>query len=184
MTAYNAQAHDFTLAQVELGPEVWVLELGFGGGALAQKIVEHASQASVRGVDLSDTMIRQAKRRNAAAIREGRVEFRYGGVSSLPYEDQSFDKALSVHSIYFWPEPESDLKEVLRVLKPGGSVAITVDPSEPMAPVQSGASHHIRWEGATLLTLLEVAGFVQTRIVASEGDRLICGLGRKPDACN
>jgi hypothetical protein len=42
MTAYNAQAHDFTLAQVDLGPEDWGLEVGFGGGALAQKVLERA----------------------------------------------------------------------------------------------------------------------------------------------
>jgi ubiquinone/menaquinone biosynthesis C-methylase UbiE len=82
-------------------------------------------------------MVRQARKRNAATVHEGRVEFRYGGVSSLPYEDESFDEALSVHSIYFWHESESDLKEVLRVLKPGGLVAVTVDPSESMAPLHS-----------------------------------------------
>lgn len=181
MTAYNAQAHDFTLAQMNLEPEDRVLEIGFGGGALVQKVIEHAPRTTVRGVDLSETMIRQARKRNAAAIREGRVELRYGGVSALPYEDESFDKALSVHSIYFWPEPVSDLKEVLRVLEPGGLILVTLDPSELVSPAHSGGTGYLRWDGEALLALIETAGFVRTGIVNSEGNRLICGLGRKPN---
>ena len=101
MTAHNAPAHDLALSRAELGPGDRVLEVGFGGGALAEKALLTMPGVTVRGVDASEVMVRQANARNAGAVREGRAELRLGGVSSLPYSDESFEKALSVHSIYF-----------------------------------------------------------------------------------
>jgi ubiquinone/menaquinone biosynthesis C-methylase UbiE len=51
-------------------------------------------------------------------------------VSTLPFEDNRFDKAFSIHSIYFWEQPKNVLKEINRVLKPTGKIVLTVLPKE------------------------------------------------------
>jgi ubiquinone/menaquinone biosynthesis C-methylase UbiE len=70
--------------------------------------------------------VRQATRRNRAAIGQGRVELRPGTVSDLPYPDAHFTKACAVHSLYFWPSVEGGLREVHRVLAPGGLLVLAV----------------------------------------------------------
>ena len=132
MTASNALAHDLTLAHSRVAPDERILEVGFGGGALVEKVLASAPGVEVCGVDASEVMVRMARDRLGEAIREGRVELKLGDVSSLPYPDGSFEKALSVHSIYFWEDPVVGLREVQRVLVPGGLLVATVEPTKPL----------------------------------------------------
>jgi SAM-dependent methyltransferase len=85
-----------------------------------------ADQGLVAGIDPSVVMLRQARRRNHSAIKVGRVELRRASASDLPFPDQSFDKACAVHSIYFWPSLHDGLRELLRVLVPGGRLVLAV----------------------------------------------------------
>jgi SAM-dependent methyltransferase len=47
-------------------------------------------------------------------------------VSALPYQDTAFDKVFSVNAFQFWPEPQTDLAEIRRTMKPNGLIAITI----------------------------------------------------------
>lgn len=76
----------------------------------------------VAGIDLSREMVEQACIRNAPAIREGRVDLRYGSVASLPFRDGGFDKALAINSMQLWPDASAGLLEMRRVLKPGAGL--------------------------------------------------------------
>ena len=105
--------------------------MGFGPGALIQALAARATEGFVAGVDLSTVMLQQASRRNAEAIREGRVRLQLGSALALPFEDASFDKALSANSLPFWPDQEAGVKEMQRVLKPGGVIAIILQPAGP-----------------------------------------------------
>jgi ubiquinone/menaquinone biosynthesis C-methylase UbiE len=57
-------------------------------------------------------------------IKMGRVEVRHGSVSCLPFSDNMFGLVTAVDSHYYWPDLAADMREVLRVLKPGGQMMI------------------------------------------------------------
>lgn len=99
-----------------------VLEVGFGPGVSIAAL--SAKAAHVAGVDISDVMLEQARARNAQAIAAGRVELHQGSADRLPFADNSFDKALSINSIPIWPDPAAGLREIYRVLKPRGRLAL------------------------------------------------------------
>jgi ubiquinone/menaquinone biosynthesis C-methylase UbiE len=122
---YDAQ---WTISLLDIRPNHRLLEIGFGPGVSTQMASEKASKGFVAGIDHSWTMVQSASQRNADAIQSGRMELKEGDVTSLPYPDQSFDIAYSLHSIYFWQNPVNCLKEIKRVLKPGGLLAITIQP--------------------------------------------------------
>ena len=126
MARLNDEMNRLVIEQLALRPEDSVLEIGSGPGRALALAAARAAKGLVAGVDISEVMVAQARRRNRAAIREGRVELRQAGVSALPYADARFDKALAINSYYFWPQPESDLREVRRVLSPGGTLALGV----------------------------------------------------------
>ena len=180
MTSSNAPAHDLTLANAAIEADDRVLEVGFGGGALAEKTLAAAPGITVSGVDASEVMVRMANDRLDNAIRERRADLKLGDVSSLPYTGESFDKALSVHSIYFWADPTLDLGEVQRVLVPGGLFVVTIDPTEPMQEMVAKGAGYDRWSEEALLTILERSGLVE---IGSDFDarlELVCAWGRKP----
>ena len=71
-------------------------------------------------------MVRQALARNRKTLRAGRVALFLATVSRLPFEEASIDRACAVNSFQFWPAPAADLRELRRVLKPGGLIALTL----------------------------------------------------------
>ena len=120
----------WTISLLNIQPESRVLEIGFGPGVSTQYASEKASKGFVVGIDHSETMVQAARKRNAKAIEAGRMELRQGDVASIADPDESFDTVFSIHSIYFWPKPVDCLKELKRVLKPGGLLAITIKPKD------------------------------------------------------
>jgi ubiquinone/menaquinone biosynthesis C-methylase UbiE len=130
-----------------------VLEIGFGPGVAIQMLAARA--AYVAGVDPSAEMLRQATRRNAAAISDGRVELRRCSADDMPFVDGNFDKALAINSMQLWPDKLAGLREVSRVLRHDGQIAMAFT-------AYSGQQR----EGVA--ELIAEAGFSDCRVVETE----------------
>src|ERR1700731_311741 len=108
----NRQRNRWAVSLLDVQPADHVLEIGFGPG-LAVAELARAGAGHVYGVDHSDVMLRQASRRNAAAIRGGRVTLIKGPVDQLPPAlDGPFDAIVAVNSLGFWPAPAERLTEL------------------------------------------------------------------------
>lgn len=120
MDVFNREAHRYACRRLDVGPSDRILEIGFGTGKLVAMLAKAASSGLVAGVDPSPLMVNTARKRNARFIEAGTVDLRVGTASSLPWGDGTFDKAAALHSFQFWSDPERDLAEVARVLRPAG----------------------------------------------------------------
>ena len=86
---------------------------------------KYASQvARIAGLDLSEEMVNMARSINKKLIESGKAEFKQGEVLSLPWPDNEFSVVVGIETFYFWPEPVKSLKEIYRVLAPGGRIVI------------------------------------------------------------
>ncbi|HLO32197.1 MAG TPA: class I SAM-dependent methyltransferase [Anaerolineales bacterium] len=165
MARRNLYDAEWTVSLLDIQPGSQVLEIGFGPGVSTQMVSAQASQGFVAGVDHSQTMVQVASQRNAPAIQAGRMELKHGDVASLPYPDESFDIAFSLHSIYFWTKPVDCLKEIKRVLKPGGLLAITIQPKDKWAPERTGdAGIMTLYFGGEVAALFSEAGYRDIRV--------------------
>jgi SAM-dependent methyltransferase len=124
MSVETAEDNDIALTLLDIAPSDSVLEVGFGHGRTLARVAERAREGFVAGVDFSSDMVKMAARRNRRLLRSGRMEIRRADASCLPFADRSFDKALSVHTIYFWPNPAREIQEIARTLRGGGRLAI------------------------------------------------------------
>ena len=91
----------WTISLLDSQPDDHILEIGFGPGVGIEYAAQKAAKGLVVGVDASETMVQVARKRNAGAIAAGTVDLKHGEVSSLPYEDASFNKAMTIHCILF-----------------------------------------------------------------------------------
>ena len=96
-------------------------------------------------------------------------------VEAIPFDDASFDGVLTVHTIYFWPDPERGLREILRVLKPGGRLVLVTDlRGPPKAIAKHGFSSYSQKQQGELL---RTAGF--SDVGFERRGRVLFGLAAK-----
>jgi len=155
----NAPMNALTLERLDLVPDDRVLEIGFGGGDLIERTARVITDGRIVGVDFSPDMIALCEKRFASLVRAGRVELRCASVEALPYADETFTKACTVNTIYFWPDPLGALREIRRTLRPGGRVVVTFNPpatARKLPYTRHGFTLH---EAEHVGTLLVDAGF-------------------------
>jgi len=152
----NRQRSVWVVSLLGVQPADQVLEIGFGPG-LAVAALVRAGAGHVYGIDHSGVMLRQASRRNAAAIRAGRVTLVMASVDQIPPAlDGPFDAILAVNSLAFWPAQAERLAELRGRLAPGGRIAIASQPRCPGATADTSRRAAREIEG-----LLRDAGFTQ-----------------------
>jgi len=107
---------------LSLPPSLRWVDVGCGTGALTDAILSNASPERVDSLDASETFLSHAKQR----IVDPRVHFRISDARELPLADVSSDAAVSGLVLNFVPQPERMLKEMVRVVRPGGVIALYV----------------------------------------------------------
>lgn len=157
--ASNRARNSWAISLLDIQPDDRILEVGFGPGVAVQELSKIAVSGFVVGIDHSATMLRQARKRNAAAIRNGKIELRLGSVSALPAFSGPFDKCLAVNSMHHWEKPLEQLKELRRLLKLGGLIAITEQPRSRGATDETAQRM-----GKEIAVALREAGFSRIRL--------------------
>jgi SAM-dependent methyltransferase len=136
----NVARNRWAVQLLDVQPTDRVIELGCGPGVAIAALAARASRGMVIGVDHSQVMIRQARRRNKPAISSGRVRLVLSPVERLSIRDGPFDAALAVNTVGMWPDPTARLRELARLLRPGGRIALVSQPRCPGATAATSAA--------------------------------------------
>jgi ubiquinone/menaquinone biosynthesis C-methylase UbiE len=127
----------------KLQPSQQVLDVGTGTGIVALEAARRiGSEGKVLGIDLSDGMLATAISK-AARAGLANCEFRKMDAESLEINNQSFDVVLSLFALLHLPDPLKGLKEMFRVLRPGGRLVLAVGSGAPLWS-WNGLAHRVR----------------------------------------
>ena len=149
--------------ELELAPEDDVLDVGCGSAGL---LAEHATDVRfVAGIDASEIQVAMARRRLAGRIAAGTAQIVLGDAQDLPWEGDRFSVVSSLNCLKFVPDPTAALREMYRVLRPGGRIAITMSDTNqgPVGVTHLSGSRNAwgewYWSEADARRLVEEAGF-------------------------
>jgi SAM-dependent methyltransferase len=167
MVSATAGANDRAVAALGLSEPRTVLDVGFGQGRTVAHLIRDGHR--VLGVDASPTMVEQGTARNRAACRDGRATLRLGDGVGVPFPDDSADAAITVHTIYFMPDPAATLADIARVLKPGGALAIACRTSDTATPPWMDPDVYRIPSAVQIISMVHDAGFHQLEHEPGDG---------------
>jgi len=129
MERHHLNITEKTIQLMDLRPGERVLDLGCGAGwatRLLARLVGEGPEGfgQVIGVDVSDEMIRRAR---ATSTDFENILYVWGSAQQIPWEENFFDKVLSVESFYYYPDQERALAELFRVMAPHGRLFILIN---------------------------------------------------------
>jgi ubiquinone/menaquinone biosynthesis C-methylase UbiE len=186
MNRSHSTVTDWGLSHIEIPLNGRILDVGCGGGRTIGKLAARSERARVYGLDHSPESVAMASQLNAALIEAGRVEIVEGSVSELPYANDTFDLVTAVETHFFWPDLDGDVREVLRVVKPGGVFAVIAEVYKgSAAPMSKLMEKQAPKTGLRLLTaeehidMLWNAGFADVKAFTVPEKGWICTTGRK-----
>jgi ubiquinone/menaquinone biosynthesis C-methylase UbiE len=176
---------DWGLAHVVISNHFSILDVGCGGGRTVGKLAAIATDGKVYGIDYAEGSVAASRAHNSQLINVDRVSIQKASVSSLPFADNTFDLATAVETQYYWPDPVGDMREILRVLKPGGKLIVIAE------TYKGGRYDILKWPVMWLLRsshlsvnghreLFSMAGYTDVEIFEEHNKGWICGVAKKP----
>lgn len=130
-----------------------ILEIGYGNGGLLGYVLSLAQNLHYSGVETSPLMHAEALAFNQAFIDAGLAEYRaYNGVQ-LPFADKSFNKIISINTLYFWEHPAALMADICRVLQTGGQLCLSFCPKNFMQTLPFTAHGFTLYDSEDVLAL-------------------------------
>ena len=186
MNSRHSKVTDWGLSHASIGTQDIILDIGCGGGRTVSKLAAIATRGKVYGIDHSPESVAMALRVNKQWIDDARVEVLEASVSRLPFSDGAFDIVTAIETHFWWPALPTDLREVLRVLKPGGRLILIAEVYRGAKTFTSKAvEKYSEKTGMALLTveehreLLKNAGYSDVQITTEPGKGWICCIASK-----
>jgi SAM-dependent methyltransferase len=189
MNASHSKLTDWGLGQIAVEKNAVILDVGCGGGKTVGKLAAMATQGKVYGIDYSEASVAATAKLNGRLMEAGRVEARLASVSQLPFSEGMFDLVTAVETHFWWPNLAGDMREVFRVVKPGGTLVVIAEVYKGANTLVSKlAEKYAPRTGMKLLSAEEhremftTAGFSDVRVIEERDKGWICAMGKKPAA--
>ncbi|MEA5616614.1 class I SAM-dependent methyltransferase [Cronbergia sp. UHCC 0137] len=164
----NAAMNDLVLQMLKLETGNRVLEIGFGGGDLIDKIVNTKKPILTVGIERSLDAVTLCQRRFQQIINQNKLELHLADATKLPLPNDYFNQICTVNTIYFWIDTAQVLSECHRVLIPGGKLVISYASKAFLEQKKFTQHGFTAYETTQIETILKAAGFTEINTISHQ----------------
>jgi len=132
MNRQNRPLYEETIRLLPITDTDSVLDIGCGNGYVLNMLARQ-NNCEFTGIDISASIINAAIKRNRRSIKNGRMRFINRNISETSFEDNSFSKAYTINTVYFWENLDTTMAEIWRILKPNGLFINTLYTNETLS---------------------------------------------------
>ena len=147
------------MSKIDIKDKDQILEIGFGNGKLISKFFEINPTIQFSGIDFSEKMCEEALKSNKDFIVSKKIQISCQDSLNLSFNINSFDKVVTINTIYFWPQVEPQLKEINRVLKTGGQLVIGYRPKKSMINLPFTQEVFSHYDANEFQQIIQKSGF-------------------------
>jgi ubiquinone/menaquinone biosynthesis C-methylase UbiE len=129
----NLEMNTYAKQMLDIKVDDNVLEIGCGTGMLIKEISRELETGKIDGIDFSKTMVSVAMKNNKSNIRKEKVQIYNANFDKFPFQENFYDKIISINTIYFWENPDFTISKISKLLKPNGKIVIGFHLKEDMS---------------------------------------------------
>ncbi|WP_226671369.1 class I SAM-dependent methyltransferase [Metabacillus litoralis] len=159
MALENRKLNSWTISSLGIKDHDVVLEIGYGSGMSMEKILKQHKNIMIDGIDVSETMQKQAAKRLDHDIKNQKVHLMIGDVEKVNLNPCTYNKIMTVNNYTIWDHPEKGLANLYDSLKPKGKIAITMQPRE-----ENASSAKTRMFAKQIFNDLTTCGFLDIKV--------------------
>ena len=184
--AMNGKQHaalpEWVFADLEIKKDAQVLDVGCGGGANVARMLEMCPEGIVTGMDYSTLALEEANDYNYRAIVDKKCYIVGGNAVQMPRAKELYDLVTAFETVYYWSSLELGLKEIFRVLKPGGTCVIAneMDGLDPEHKKLEKSIAMLVYSIEDISDILAKVGFIDIKQRHDEERHFICVTAKKP----
>ena len=158
-----------SLKYLDLQENQKILEIGHGNCKHLQSILSKAVNLKYTGLDISDLMNQQAKENNKTEIENGQAEFIIYDGENIPFKENTFDKIVTVNTLYFLKNPIDFFSQIAEILKPNGIFALSFQEKTFLETLSFTKYNFKLYDINEALIILEKSGFQPIQKILKQG---------------
>lgn len=173
MNAAHSGMMTWALANLTIKEDAVVLDIGTGGGKTLQQLSPRVTRGKLFGIDYAEQAVTNTIQLNRKDVDAGKINVQQANVEAIPHADNKFDLITAFQTHYFWPDLPCSMKEIHRVLGPGGTFLL-------VAELYKINYHMTAYKSQEEMeALLRASGFASVTSRVHEGKRWLCIEARK-----
>jgi ubiquinone/menaquinone biosynthesis C-methylase UbiE len=178
MNRQNRPMYEETIRLLSLSGAETVLDIGCGNGYVLNMIAQR-HDGIYTGIDLSESIIKAAINRNRTFVNSGKMVFHCQDLSAMSFAKESFSKAYTINTVYFWNSLDSVMDRISRILKPSGVFVNTLYSNATLDRISHTQHGYKRFTTQELTAAGGKVGF-SVDAVPILGGAAFCYIYRKP----
>lgn len=178
MNRQNERLYGAVLNTIQIQPNDSILEIGFGNGYLIGMLARQNPQ-KIYGIERSQYMVSLVRHNLENLIVNEKLELKLANISTLPFNNDSFNKICTVNTLYFWDDTAASFAEIYRTLRPKGTFINVFYTQSALNKMRHTQYFYSKYSTSRIIEMTKECGLEIKKVMEIQQDVSYCIIAEK-----